>query len=39
LVVGPGAGAFREAQAITDVAGGIMAVLRGKSYRERSDQL
>jgi 2,3-bisphosphoglycerate-independent phosphoglycerate mutase len=39
LVVGPGAGAFREAQAITDVAGGIMAVLRGESYRQRSDQL
>ena len=30
LVVGPGAGAFREAQAITNVAEGIMAVLRGE---------
>ncbi len=30
LVVGPGAKAFREAQAITDVADGIMAVLEGE---------
>ncbi len=30
LVVGPGAGAFQQTQAITDVAGGIMAVLREK---------
>jgi bisphosphoglycerate-independent phosphoglycerate mutase (AlkP superfamily) len=36
LVVGPGAGAFREAQAITDVAGGIMAVLRGDQTSEVS---
>ena len=34
LVVGPGAGAFREARAITDVVGGIMAVLKGETHHE-----
>jgi len=29
LAVGPGAGPFRKAQAITDVVGGIMRVLEG----------
>jgi hypothetical protein len=34
LVVGPEAGVFREAQAITDVAGGIMAILKGETDRQ-----
>jgi 2,3-bisphosphoglycerate-independent phosphoglycerate mutase len=36
LAVGSGAGAFREAQAITDVAGGVMAMLRRNQTSEVS---
>jgi len=39
LVVGPGASAFRDAQAITDVAEGIMAVLRGEIHPDGASPL